>query len=65
MPHGVRYDVLVMAEDPNSPDEGKRNPLDLSDYTRGAQSAKAGCGCLAVAVFLAAIAYAARAWLFR
>jgi hypothetical protein len=54
-----------MPDDPNSDREDKRKQLDLSDFTHGSQSAKAACGCIAVAVFLAALAYAARAFLFR
>lgn len=54
-----------MAEDGASSDNGERRPLDLGDFTRGAQSFKAGCGCLAVALFLGILAYAARAILFR
>ncbi len=46
--------------------DGVENPrVDLSDFTHGAQSVKATCGCMAVALFLAAVAYFARHLLFR
>jgi hypothetical protein len=54
-----------MPDDPNSVGEHERKQLDLSDFTHGAQSAKAGCGCFAVAIILAVVAFAARAWLFK
>jgi hypothetical protein len=61
----VGYDVLQMPGDPNSEGEDERKKLDLSDFTHGAQSVKAACGCFAVALFLAAVAFAARAFLFK
>lgn len=54
-----------MTEDPYSAGEKERKQLDLSDFTHGAQSAKAACGCFAVALFLAALAIAARSFLFK
>jgi hypothetical protein len=57
--------VLKMPDDPTSKEEDERKQLDLSDFTHGAHSAKAACGCFAVAVILAAVAYAARAFLFK
>jgi hypothetical protein len=61
----VGYDVLQMPDGPNSEGEDERKQLELSDFTHGAQSAKAACGCFAVAVFLAAVAFAARTFLFK
>jgi len=54
-----------MPDDPNSDGEDNRKQLDLSDFTHGAHSAKAACGCFAVALILAAVAFAARAFLFK
>lgn len=53
---------------PNEPaplEDGEPRRLELSDFTHGAQSVKATCGCLAVALFLALVAFAARKFLFR
>jgi hypothetical protein len=54
-----------MPDDPNSNGDDERKQLDLSDFTHGSQSARAACGCFAVALFLAAVAFAARAFLFK
>lgn len=61
----VRYDVLKMPDGANSDENGEKKQLDLGDFARGAQSASAACGCFAIAFFLAVIAFAARALLFR
>jgi hypothetical protein len=54
-----------MTEDPDSAAENERKQLDLGDFTHGAQLAKATCGCFAVAVLLAALAFVARSFLFK
>jgi len=66
--NSVSYDVQEMANEPREGQENERaedRPVDLSDFTHGAQSVKATCGCLAVALFLAALVYFARHFLFR
>jgi len=58
------YDVVEMPNEEESRSE-KERPADLSEFTHGAQSVKAGCGWLAVALLLAFVIYAARHYLFR
>jgi hypothetical protein len=45
--------------------QDERKPLDLADFTRGAQSTQAGCGWLAIVLFLLVIALAAKTLLFK
>jgi hypothetical protein len=58
------YDVLEMTNE-EEPRSEKDQPADLSEFTHGAQSVKATCGCLAVALLLAVVVYTARHFLFR
>ena len=50
---------------PKPPGPDQKKQLDVSDFTRGAQLTQAGCGWVAIVVFLLVIAFAARTLLFK
>ena len=50
---------------PKPPARDEKKQLDVADFTRGAQLTQAGCGWVAIVVFLLVIALAAKALLFK